>query len=176
MWMYCELTENPNIKQLGNGLSSSYCLIISPVSIPFIMSSTFIFRSYKRILACSVIAMLPGWFNAFNCYIVSFYTNFSIDIFIITDTQSFKTLLLPMFGVDEPLSQRIITNYHMKELKKRGTPIFSNGLRIGIPFLLFPIPYFIPHLRQKRYHLMKPDKNSKIPKSAVLRALRDLIK
>ena len=53
-----------------------------------------------------------------------------------------------MFGVDEPLSQRIITNYHMKELKKRGTPIFSNGLRIGIPFLLFPIPYFIPHLRQ----------------------------
>lgn len=81
-----------------------------------------------------------------------------------------------MFGVDEPLSQQIITNYHMKELKKRGTPIFSTGLRIGIPFLLFPIPYFIPHLRQKRYHLMKPDKNSKFPKSAVLRALRDLIK
>lgn len=77
-----------------------------------------------------------------------------------------------MFGVDEPLSQQIITNYHMKELKKRGTPIFSTGLRIGIPFLLFPIP----HLRQKRYTLMKPEKNSKIPKSAVLRALRDLIK
>ena len=77
-----------------------------------------------------------------------------------------------MFGVDEPLSQQIITNYHMKELKKRGTPIFSTGLRIGIPFLLFPIPHFIPHLQQKRHNPMKPDAR----KSAVLRALQDLIK
>ena len=50
----------PNNKQLGNGLSSSYCFMISPCIMTFIILSESIFLSLHRFITCAVIIIVSS--------------------------------------------------------------------------------------------------------------------